>query len=91
MDRKDQIKAQVQEAIELLPDVANAVKAFDPVSTVSHFPSAAALGVAGIASYISKKFGKGNKIKPQPPLGKPEVKRKGIPGIISIGDPRQRS
>lgn len=91
MNRKDQIKTQVREAIELLPDMATAIKGFDPASAVAHFPTAATLGVAGVVGYLSKKFGKRKDNTPASPLGTAKVKPRGIPGIFSIGDPRQRS
>lgn len=86
MDRKDQIKVQVREVVELLPDLATAAKVFDPSSAISQIPAAIIPALAFVGNYAKEKLKGKGKSKPAP-LGKPGTPR-GIPGILTT---RQRS
>jgi hypothetical protein len=92
MTRKDEIRIKVAEAVELLPDIANAVKSVDIPSMLSQTPHIAGLGAAAIGSWASKRFGRKNPPSQNRPTKDPKkIKPKSIPGIFSIGDPRARS
>jgi len=85
MDRKDQIRAQVREAVELIPDMANAIKSFDPSGVISHVPYVAGLAGAALVGAIGRRK---KQPKAPPPLGPRESQIREIPGILTT---RQRS